>query len=169
MRTFSAVSCAALALAALALCAPVWAQQLSEVQKPKEPLTLEQEGSFFVGGRPIHVEITEWNELGPDFAKAYGMPERHGRSDVRPVPEGAGLGKSHADRLPAWLLLASKTWETTPDGPRGCYEYFTRKGFPTYLAEQSSRGRADFDASGSTRCTRATAAPRPKEDAARHG
>jgi hypothetical protein len=147
MRTFSAVSCAA--LAALALCAPVWAQQLSEVQKPKEPLTLEQEGSFFVGGRPIHVEITEWNELGPDFAKAYGMPGNATVDQMYVQFQKAPGSENHA---PIVFLhgccLTSKTWETTPDGRMGWYEYFTRKGFPTYLAEQSGRGRSGFNASG---------------------
>ena len=43
--------------------------------------------------------------------------------------------------------LTSKTWETTPDGRMGWYEYFTRKDFPTYLAEQSGRGRSGFNPS----------------------
>jgi hypothetical protein len=42
--------------------------------------------------------------------------------------------------------LSSKTWETTPDGRMGWYEYFTRRGFPTYLAEQSGRARSGFNA-----------------------
>jgi pimeloyl-ACP methyl ester carboxylesterase len=43
--------------------------------------------------------------------------------------------------------LSSKTWETTPDGRMGWSEYFTRKGFPTYLAEQAGRGRSGFNGS----------------------
>ena len=42
--------------------------------------------------------------------------------------------------------LSSKTWETTPDGRMGWFEYFTRKGFPTYLADQVGRARSGFDA-----------------------
>jgi hypothetical protein len=42
--------------------------------------------------------------------------------------------------------LSSKTWETTPDGRRGWYEYFTRKGFDTYMADQVGRARSGFDA-----------------------
>ena len=41
--------------------------------------------------------------------------------------------------------LSSKTWETTPDGRMGWYEYFTRLGHPTYLAEQSGRARSGFN------------------------
>src|SRR5690606_36886913 len=42
--------------------------------------------------------------------------------------------------------LSSKTWETTPDGRMGWFEYFTRKGYPTYLADQVGRARSGFDA-----------------------
>src|SRR6202171_3156766 len=42
--------------------------------------------------------------------------------------------------------LSSKTWETTPDGRMGWYEYFTRKGFDTYMADQVGRARSGFDA-----------------------
>ena len=151
MRTFSVISRAALvlSLATLSLCAPVHAQQLSEVQKPKEPLTLEQQGSFFVGGRPIQVELTEWEELGPDFAKAYGMP---GKAMVDQMYVQFQKAPGSEGHVPIVFLhgccLTSKTWETTPDGRMGWYEYFTRKGFPTYLAEQSGRGRSGFNASG---------------------
>lgn len=44
--------------------------------------------------------------------------------------------------------LSSKTWETTPDGRMGWYEYFTRRGYPTYLAEQSGRARSGFNTVG---------------------
>jgi len=151
MRTFSAISYAALALslAALSLCAPVRAQQLSDVQMPKEPLTLEQEGSFFVGGRPLHIDLTEWEELGPDFAKAYGMPGNIMVDQMYVQFQKAVGSEKH---VPIVFLhgccLTSKTWETTPDGRMGWYEYFTRKGFPTYLAEQSGRGRSGFNPSG---------------------
>jgi pimeloyl-ACP methyl ester carboxylesterase len=43
-------------------------------------------------------------------------------------------------------LLSSKQWETTPDGRMGWYEYFTRQGFPTYMAEQTGRARSGFNA-----------------------
>jgi hypothetical protein len=42
--------------------------------------------------------------------------------------------------------LSSKTWETTPDGRMGWYEYFTRQGFDTYMADQVGRARSGFDA-----------------------
>ena len=38
--------------------------------------------------------------------------------------------------------LTGKTWETTPDGRMGWDEYFVRKGYPTYVIDQSDRGRS---------------------------
>jgi hypothetical protein len=144
MLSFSAGS-----LGALSVCAPAYAQQLSDVQKPKEPLTLEQQGSFFVGGHPLRIDLTEWEELGPDFAKAFGMAGNV-MVDQMYVQFQKPVGSENS--VPIVFLhgccLTSKTWETTPDGRMGWYEYFTRKGFPTYLAEQSGRGRSGFNASG---------------------
>jgi hypothetical protein len=41
--------------------------------------------------------------------------------------------------------LSSKSWEETPDGRMGWNEYFVRRGYPTYLAEQVTRARSGFD------------------------
>ena len=149
--------------------APSARKQLSDVQKPKEPLTLEQQGSFFVGGRPIHVDLTEWEELGPDFAKAFGMP---GNAMVDQMYVQFQKAPGSENHVPIVFLhgccLTSKTWETTPDGRMGWYEYFTRKGFPTYLAEQSGRGRSGFNASGFNEVREGKLPPaRAEKDAAR--
>jgi hypothetical protein len=125
------------------------AQQLKDVQAPKDPLTLQAQGSFYVSGRTSHIAITEWEELGADFGKAFGEP---GEATVDQMyvqfqkPPGA---EAHT---PIVFLhgccLSSKTWETTPDGRMGWYEYFTRNGFATYLAEQSGRARSGFNPAG---------------------
>ncbi|QDC38425.1 hypothetical protein [Sphingobium fuliginis] len=41
--------------------------------------------------------------------------------------------------------LTGKSFETTPDGRMGWYEYFARKGFPSYVVDQVERGRSGFD------------------------
>ena len=41
--------------------------------------------------------------------------------------------------------LSSKSWQTTPDGRMGWDEYFVRRGFDTYLADQVGRARSGFD------------------------
>jgi hypothetical protein len=130
----------------LALSVNAGAQQLSDVQAPKEPLVLQQEGSFYVGGHPTNIAITEWTELGPDFGKMFGMP---GQATVDQMYVQFQKPPGSEKRTPIVFLhgccLSSKTWETTPDGRMGWYEYFTRKGFATYLAEQSGRARSGFN------------------------
>jgi pimeloyl-ACP methyl ester carboxylesterase len=132
------------ALAALALSGGVAsAQSISDVTAPREPLILKQQGSFFVGGRQTQSDATGWDQIGFGF----------GSGDVTvdqmyvqfQIPFTFGL----RNRVPIVFVhgccLTSKTWETTPDGRMGWYEYFTRKGYPTYLAEQSGRARSGFN------------------------
>jgi hypothetical protein len=38
--------------------------------------------------------------------------------------------------------LTGKTYDTTPDGRTGWYEYFVRRGHPVYVPDQVSRGRS---------------------------
>lgn len=138
---------AMLGLAALPRAAD--AQAFKDVQPPKEPLALEEQGSFYVGGRTAHVDITGWDELGPGFGKAFGMP---GDATVDQMyvqfQKPAGSDKHVPLVFVHGCCLSSKTWETTPDGRMGWYEYFTRKGYPTYLAEQSGRARSGFNPAG---------------------
>jgi pimeloyl-ACP methyl ester carboxylesterase len=41
--------------------------------------------------------------------------------------------------------LTGKSYDTTPDGRMGWYEYFVRRGHPVYVPDQVSRGRSGFD------------------------
>jgi hypothetical protein len=102
----------------------------------EKPLTLASQGSFFVGG-----ESKSNGAAGP--AAGNITVNQMYVSYQTPVNAGA--------HVPVVMVhgccLSSKTWETTPDGRMGWNEYFVRKGRPTYLAEQVSRGRSGFDAS----------------------
>jgi len=41
--------------------------------------------------------------------------------------------------------LSGKSYDTTPDGRMGWFEYFVRKGHPVYVPDQVSRARSGFD------------------------
>ena len=118
------------------------AQSIGDVKASRKPLVLEQQGSFFVGGRQTQSSATGWDQIGFGF----------GSGDVT-VDQMYVQFQIPADspraRVPVVFVhgccLTSKTWETTPDGRMGWYEYFTRKGFPTYLADQSARARSGFN------------------------
>jgi pimeloyl-ACP methyl ester carboxylesterase len=60
------------------------------------------------------------------------------------VPEGA-------TKLPVVMIhgatLSGKTYDTTPDGRMGWYEYFVRKNHPVYVVDQVGRARSGFDQS----------------------
>src|SRR5689334_5193289 len=87
------------------------------------PLSIEKQGSFFVGGRNVHSDALS---VLPQYAPAgtIAIDQMYVRYQV---PTGAA-------KRPITLIhgccLTGKTWETTPDGRMGWDEYFLRKGHP---------------------------------------
>lgn len=124
---------AALALASTVL-APAYGQAAGKGRP--EPLMIQEQGSFAVGGKVIANPGT----FNPK----------------RPTPEGQTLHGDHAyvfyqipvnpRKFPLVFLHGagqfSKTWETTPDGREGFQNIFLRRRFPVYLIDQPRRGRA---------------------------
>jgi hypothetical protein len=121
------------------------AQSISDVIAPAEPLILKQQGSFFVGGRQMQSDATGWDQTPPvsDFGSGDVTVDQMYVQFQIPLTSGSRT------KVPLVFVhgccLSSKTWETTPDGRMGWYEYFTRIGHPTYLAEQSGRARSGFN------------------------
>src|SRR5687767_7885449 len=58
------------------------------------------------------------------------------------VPDGA-------EKVPVVMVhgatLSGKTYDTTPDGRMGWFEYFVRQGHPTYVVDQVGRARSGFN------------------------
>jgi hypothetical protein len=122
----------ALVLLAAAVLTPGSAQ---DRRKP-EPLAVQEQGSFAVGGTVM---------------TSPGTYDAINRS-----PAGQTLHGDHAyvyyqvpvraRRLPLVLWHGfgqfSKTWETTPDGREGFQNLFLRRGFSVYVIDQPRRGRA---------------------------
>src|SRR2546421_10182261 len=110
--------------------------------KKARPLTIKEQGSFFVGGESK--TITQPG-FGPNAAPTGGeitVNQMYVQYQIpvkgdQPVPVVMVHG----------CCLSSKTWETTPDGRMGWSEYFVRKDRPVYLADQVSRARSGFDGS----------------------
>lgn len=110
----------------------------------KQPLIIEEQGSFMVGG---------------EIVKASGTfdPINHGYfNPSNQASEGQTLHGDHAyvfyqipqDKRKLPLIFwhgygqSAKTWETTPDGREGFQNIFLRKQFPVYLIDQPRRGKA---------------------------
>jgi len=114
-----------------ALATPAVAQ--SSTKPP--PLVIESQGSFFVGGRNVKSDtLSTLPAYAPSGTIAVEQMYVHYQVPV------------DAKRPPVVLIhgccLTGKTWETTPDGRMGWDEYFVRKGHPTYVIDQVSRGRS---------------------------
>lgn len=120
------------------------AQSLSDIKPASEPLVLQSQGSFFVGGRTVKTESAGWGDLKDIFGESFEagdvvVDQMYVQFQTPPKPKHLPIVFMHGG------LLSSKQWETTPDGRMGWFEYFTRQGFPTYLAEQTGRARSGFN------------------------
>lgn len=107
----------------------------------KEPILIEDQGSFFIGGVP---KVT--NHAGSPTA---GNPAQItiGQMYVQfQIP-----AKKHRTGWPVIMVHGSThtgaCLESTPDGREGWLPYFLRKGVPTYVVDQAGRGRSGFDQS----------------------
>lgn len=125
-------------LRALVLCVAAFtaaSMTASASEVPLPPLTLSAQGSFFVGGHDV---ASETLSTLPAYAAA-------GTVTVDQIYVRYQVPVSSV-RTPLVLIhgccLTGKTWETTPDGRMGWDEYFVRHGFPTYVIDQSWRGRS---------------------------
>ena len=113
------------------------------------PVTLQDQGSFFVGG------VTKVSEYATVPAAPPGQP-----APPR-TPQQITIGQMYVQfqipaRLsaPGWPVImvhgsthTGAALESTPDGREGWYPYFVRKGVATYVVDQSGRGRSGFDQS----------------------
>src|SRR3954465_7477811 len=124
------LSIALLSFAALTPLAPLGAA----------PLTIKEQGSFFVGGEKKTVSTPANTQV----------PAQTGDITVNQMYVQYQIPMNGDRHAPIVLVhgccLSSKTWETTPDGRMGWSEYFLRKDRPVYLADQVSRARSGFDA-----------------------
>jgi hypothetical protein len=103
------------------------------------PLTLKEQGSFFVGGERKTVAAPA---VGP-------IPAQTGEITVNQMYVQYQIPMLGDRHVPVVMVhgccLSGKTWETTPDGRMGWSEYFVRKDRSVYLADQVSRARSGFD------------------------
>lgn len=101
-----------------------------------EPLALERQGSFFVGGRDVQSGALSINPKFP-VSGTITVDQVYVHYQV-PVKSK----RHYSLTLIHGCCLTGKTWETTPDGRMGWDEYFVRMGFPVYVVDQAWRGRS---------------------------
>jgi hypothetical protein len=113
------------------------------------PVTLRDQGSFFVGG------VTKISEFATvPFAPPGQPPPPRTRQQIT-------IGQMYVQfqipariAAPGWPVImvhgsthTGAALESTPDEREGWYPYFVRKGVATYVVDQSGRGRSGFDQS----------------------
>lgn len=110
---------------------------LAQNDKSPAPITIQEQGSFMVGGTTIATagkfEFAHYRN--PEGQKAYAD---HAYAFYQ-IPV-------NAKKLPLVFLhgggQSGKTWETTPDGREGFQNIFLRRGYSCYVVDQPRRGRA---------------------------
>src|ERR1700733_13708699 len=114
---------------------------LTALAQTTGPLTIKEQGSFFVGGE--HRTVSQ--------PAAGVIPAQKGEITVNQMYVQYQIPLKGERHVPVVFVhgccLSSKTWETTPDGRMGWSEYFVRKDRSVYLADQVSRARSGFDPS----------------------
>jgi pimeloyl-ACP methyl ester carboxylesterase len=105
-------------------------------QNGKAPLTIQEQGSFAVGGTVLRTPGTYNNK--PPSAEGQSLHGDHLYAFYQ-KPQ-------NSKPLPIVMLhgafQSARSWETTPDGREGFQNIFLRRGFPVYLIDQPRRGRA---------------------------
>ncbi|MES2973735.1 MAG: alpha/beta fold hydrolase [Pseudomonadota bacterium] len=91
-----------------------------------EPLVIQSQGSFSVGGKTI--TDPDGKTFHGDHAYVFYQVPAGARK--LPVVLWHGAGQS------------SRTWETTPDGREGYQNILLRNGYSTYVLDQPRRGKA---------------------------
>lgn len=103
----------------------------------QEPLVIQEQGSFTVGGS-ITTESGEFDPLNPTQPDGQTFRGDHLYTFYQ-IPD-------EARQLPIVMWHGfgqfSKTWESTPDGREGFQNIFLRRQYPVYVIDQPRRGNA---------------------------
>jgi len=123
----------ALALSMLLLSSAVAGAQGASKQ---EPLTIQEQGSFAVGGTVSSTPGTYDNNAPTSAGQTLHGDHAYVSYQVPQNPKALPIVMLHG------AYQSARSWETTPDGRKGFQNIFLRRGYPVYLVDQPRRGRA---------------------------
>ncbi len=127
-RTLSALS-----LSVLLLSSSVAGAQSGSKQ---EPLTIQEQGSFSVGGTVSSTPGTFDNSAPTAAGQTLHGDHAYVFYQIQPNPKPLPIVMLHG------AFQSARSWETTPDGREGFQNIFLRRSYPVYLVDQPRRGRA---------------------------
>jgi pimeloyl-ACP methyl ester carboxylesterase len=104
------------------------------------PLTLQDEGSFFVNGESYRSEYPGASlNTGPAPAGNITINQMYVHFRIPAAKKGVPIVMVHGSQH------TGMTYETTPDGREGWATWFVRQGHPVYVVDHSGRGRSGFN------------------------
>jgi pimeloyl-ACP methyl ester carboxylesterase len=104
------------------------------------PLTLADEGSFFVNGQSFMSQYPGASlATGPAAAGNITVNQMYVHYRVPAARKGPTVVMVHGSNH------TGMTYETTPDGREGWATWFVRQGHPVYVVDHSGRGRSGFN------------------------
>ncbi|RWK53808.1 MAG: alpha/beta hydrolase [Mesorhizobium sp.] len=101
-----------------------------------EPLTIQEQGSFAVGGTVVETPGTYNNNNPTAEGQTFHGDHLYAFYQVPQNPKALPIVMLHG------AYQSGRSWETTSDGREGFQTIFLRRGFPVYLVDQPRRGRA---------------------------
>ncbi|WP_246245779.1 alpha/beta hydrolase [Mesorhizobium zhangyense] len=108
---------------------------LADQKATPEPLMIQEQGSFAVGGTILNTAGTYNNAPTAEGQSLHG-DHLYAFYQVPQNPKALPIVMLHG------AFQSARSWETTSDGREGFQTIFLRRGFPVYLVDQPRRGRA---------------------------
>ncbi len=105
-------------------------------QGSTEPLVIQEQGSFAVGGKVVSTPGTYNNNNPTSAGQTFHGDHLYAFYQVPQNPKPLPIVMLHG------AYQSGRSWETTSDGREGFQTMFLRRGFPVYLVDQPRRGRA---------------------------
>lgn len=131
---FSRIQFVASMVAVVAMLCPPTA--MADQTAKFEPLTIEEQGSFAVGGTVARMPGTYSNNNPTAEGQSFHGDHLYAFYQVPEKPKALPIVMLHG------AFQSARSWETTSDGREGFQTIFLRRGFPVYLVDQPRRGRA---------------------------
>ncbi|MER8825183.1 alpha/beta fold hydrolase [Mesorhizobium sp. M0938] len=112
------------------------ASATADQKATREPLTIQEQGSFAVGGSVLNTPGTYNNNAPAAEGQTFHGDHLYAFYQIPENPKALPIVMLHG------AYQSGRSWETTSDGREGFQNIFLRLGFPVYLVDQPRRGRA---------------------------
>ncbi len=112
-------------------------------------LDVKEVGSFYVGGEPVTIKLTQEDFLKLDFMDATGNKYNpNGIYETGQMYVNYVLLEKSMAKYPLMMWhgggFCGSTFETTPDGRFGWQMFFLKAGHDVYISDSVERGRSGF-------------------------